>query len=157
MTIARGPRFEIGLGPAHDKLLGLMQANYLYDPSTRAIWRVSSFPVPPPLEQQFKQLLADSGNGLARTRMYLGRSVYVLKLRTTGEETYYVDKRTFEPLMSDVNEGYRIRTVYRTVVYKTLPATKANLALTSLPTAHPRAKTVVHPTQHMRELSTEVS
>ena len=155
VTIAGGPRFEYGLGPAQDKLLGVKQAaNYLFDPSTQTNWRISSFPVPPPLEQRFKQLLAEYRNSLTATRRYLGRSVYVLRLRmSTGEQTYYIDKRTFEPLMIDMKDGYHLRTVYRTVVYHTLPATKANLALTNLPTAHPRAKAVLHPTQHLRELS----
>jgi hypothetical protein len=153
VTIAGGPRFEYGLGPEHDKLLGVHQTNYLFDPSTQTNWRISSFPVPPPLEQTFKQRLAEYGNRLAATRMYIGRSVYVLRLRmSTGEQTYYIDTRTFEPLMIDMNDGYHLRTVYQTVIYQTFPATKSNLALTSLPTAHPRAKTVLHPTQHMRDL-----
>jgi hypothetical protein len=179
VTIARGPRVEVGSGSKHDKLLGLEQANYLYDPSTQTIWRISSLPLKqanylydpaakaiwrmscgpiPSLERLFKQVLAQSGNHLAGTRMYLGRSVYVVKLRTpTGEGTYYIDKRTFVPLMNDLNGGYGLRTVYRTVVYKTLPATKANLALTSPPTAHPRAKIVLHATPHMQDLFSQVS
>jgi hypothetical protein len=154
LTIAGGPRFEMGFGLVHDRVLGRAQAFYLYDPSTQTNWLERDGPVPPPLEQRFKHFLADSGSPHPGTRMYLGRSVYIVRLQTgTNEQTYYIDKRTFEPLMSDVNEGYDLRTVFRTVIYKTLPATKANLALTSLPTAHPRAKTVLFPTQHMRELN----
>jgi hypothetical protein len=154
VTIAGGPRFEVGLGPVHDKVFGLEVANYLYDPSTQTRWRIALFRDPPPSHERFfKQTLAASGNRRAGTRMYLGRRVYVVRLPMgTGEQTYYFDKRTFEPLMIDVNSGYDVRTVFRTVVFKILPATKANLALTSLPAAHPRLKTVLDPTQHMREL-----
>jgi len=60
--------------------------------------------------------LAEYGNRLTATRMYLGRSVYVLRLRMpTGDQTYYIDTRTFEPLMFDMNDGYHLRTVWATL------------------------------------------
>jgi hypothetical protein len=91
------------------------------------------------------------GNRLAGTRSYLGRSVYVLELQgPDAQGTAYVDKRTFEPLVADMTANY-VRTVNRTVVFKTLPATKANFALASLPTAN-HAKTVPYVTPHVREL-----
>ena len=160
VTIAGGPRLEIGSEPAHGKVLGLEQANYLYDASTHTIYRTGYFLAPSPQqtpERIFKHVLAEPGVRLTGTRTYLGRNVYVLKLRTpTAKGTAYVDKRTFEPLLNEVTTEY-LRTVYRTVVYKTLPANKANVALTSLTTAHPRARTVLHASPHIRELYGEAA
>jgi hypothetical protein len=145
VTIARGPRLEIGTGPGHDAVLGTEQVNYLYDASTNTIYRTGFLPVrtgtEPTLEQEFKRVLAEPAVHLAGTRAYQGHDVYVVESRTpTVTGTTYVDELTFEPLLNDVR-GTDIRTVVRTLVHKTLPATAANLARTSLTTAHPGAHT----------------
>ena len=157
VTIAGGPRLEIGAGPAHGKVLGPEQANYLYDASTNTIYRTGYLLVPShPLltrKQMFKRLLAQTGVRLAGSRTYRGRSVYVVDARgPTGEkETVYVDKRTYEPMMSDLS-ATDLHSIIHTLALKILPATRANLALTSLPTAHPRAHTVLHASPHIKSL-----
>jgi hypothetical protein len=160
VKISGGPRLEIGSGPAQGKMLGPEQANYLYDASTHTIYRTGYLLIPSSQltpEQIFKHVLAEPGVRLAGTRTYLGRSVYVLKQRgPSAKATSYVDKRTYEPLMNEVTTKH-LRSIYRTVVYKTMPATTANLALTSLPTAHPGSKTVLHATPHIRQLYGEAA
>jgi hypothetical protein len=160
VTIPGGRRLEIGSGPAHGKVLGREQANYLYDASTHTIYRTGYFLVPSPdltPKQIFRRVLAEPGVRLAGTSTYLGRSVYVLKERNpVVKATAYVDKRTYEPLMNEVTGKY-LRTVYRVLAHKTLPATKANLALASLPTAHQNARTVLHATPRIRELYGEAA
>jgi hypothetical protein len=161
VTIAGGPRVEIGAGPAHGKVLGPEQANYLYDASTNTIFRTGYFLVPsatpPTPEQSFKRLLADPDARLAGTRTYRGGRVYVVKYRDKGiAETLYVDKRSFEPVMSDVR-GTDLHSMVRTLVTKTLPATPANVALASLPTAHPHAMVVLHASPRIRALFGEAA
>jgi hypothetical protein len=58
---------------------------------------------------------------------------------------------TFEPLVDDMTANY-VRTVNRTVVFKALPATKANFALASPADPHLHAKTVPYVTSHVLEL-----
>ena len=82
VTIAGGPRLEVGAGPAYGKVLGPEQANYLYDASTNTIYRtgyvLAPSQTPPTRKQMFKRLLAQPGFRLAGSRTYLGRSVYVV-------------------------------------------------------------------------------
>jgi hypothetical protein len=155
VTIAGGRRLEIGTAPGHDDTLGPERVNYLYDSSTNTIYRTGYAPVPsltqPTLEQTFKRVLSEPGVRLAGTRTYQGRSVYVIETRTPAvTATSYVDQSTYEPLMNDVR-GTDIRTVERTLVHRTLPATNANLTLTSLPTAHAGAPTVQRAPAQIRE------
>jgi hypothetical protein len=161
VTIAGGPRLEIGAAPAHGKVLGSEQANYLYDASTNTIYRTGFFvppQAPPPRGQTFKRLLAEPGVRLAGTRTYRGRSVYVIDLRGSPgiKIRMYVDKRTYEPMMYD-ETGPDLRVISQTVAFKVLRATKANVALTSLPTAHPHAHTVLHASPRIRSLYGEAA
>ena len=161
VTIAGGPRLEIGTGPGHDHTLGSEQVNYLYDASTDTIYRTGWLPVRAGAmrtpEQEFKDVLSESGVHLAGTRTYQGRTVYVVELKTPAETgTTYVDERTFEPLLNDVR-GTDIRTVVRTLAHRTLPATAANLELTSLPAAHPGAHTSQQASPKIRQLYGEAA
>jgi hypothetical protein len=165
VTIAGGPRLEIGAGPAHAKVLGPLQAVYLYDRSTNTIYRTGFFFAPPPSsrpptpKEMFAETLDRPGVHLAGTRTYDGRSVFVLSVRNpkfgiTG--TIYADKLTYRPLMSDFRR-IDLRNIVRTVAYKTLPATPANLALTRLRGVHPNARIVFHASPHIRALYGEAA
>jgi hypothetical protein len=157
VTIAGDGRYEIGSGPGQDKVLGKEEVNYLYNASTGTIYRAGYYPVTGPGTEPspkaiFKDVLDEPGVRLAGTRTYVGRPVYVVKMRRNGfSATTLVDRRTYEPLYS-VGVGTDLRTVYRTLAYKTLPATQANLALTSLTGAHPGARTVLRASPHVKEL-----
>ena len=45
VTIDGGRRFEIGSGAGQDKVLGAQEVNYLYDASTKTIYRTGYYPV----------------------------------------------------------------------------------------------------------------
>ena len=161
VTIAGGPRLDIGTKPGFGKVLGPEQVNYLYDRSTNTIYRTGVMlvpsPKPPTPQQMFKRVLASPGVRLAGTRTYRGRSVYVLKLSNRDVKgTVYVDKRTYEPMMQD-ERGTYLHSIVRTLVYRELRWTEANLALTSLRTAHPQAHVVLHASPHIRSLYGEAA
>jgi hypothetical protein len=156
VTIAGGPRLEIGAAPGYGQVLGPERVGYLYDRASRTIYRtgVTLVPNEKPLtpEQMFNRALAEPGVRRAGTRTYRGRGVYVLAFRNkdvTG--TVYVDKKTYEPMMSDERSA-DLHIVVRTLAFETLPPTKANLALTSLRTAHPQAHVVLHASPHIKAL-----
>jgi hypothetical protein len=156
-----GPRIEISTAPGTDKVLGPVKMNYLYDAATGKIYRAGyelpPLTKPPSPEQQFKRVIARQYVHLAGTTNYRGRKVYVLKLHDElAHGTVYVDERTYEPLMQ-TQTGKYLRIDVRTLAYKTLPATPANVALTSLPTVHPKAPIVLHPTPRIRELYGEAA
>jgi hypothetical protein len=162
VTIAGGPTVEIGSGPGQDPVLGKLEMNYLYDRSTNTIYRAgyyleSGSEKTPSPKSIFKQVLDRPGVHLAGSRMYVGRPVYVVKGRDKFfSATTFVDKRTYEPLFS-VSIGTDLRFVVRTLAYRTLPATRANLALTSLGGVHPAARTVLHASPQIRELYGEAA
>jgi hypothetical protein len=156
-----GPRIEISTAPGIDKVLGPVKMNYLYDTATGKIYRAGyelpPLTKPPSNEQQFKRVVAQPYVHLAGTTTYRGRKVYVLKLKDEENHgTVYVDERTYEPLMQ-TQTGTDMRLDVRTLAYKTLPATPANVALTSLPSLHPKARIVLHPTLRIRELYGEAA
>jgi hypothetical protein len=151
-----GPRTEIAATPGEDKVLGPLRMDYLYDPATGTIYRAGYMLAPtkktPTPEQQFKHALAQPYVHLAGTTTYRGRKVYVLELRDERfHGTMYIDERTYEPMMQTETGPY-LRLVVRTLAYKTLPATTANLALTSLPAMHPKARTVLQAPLRIKEL-----
>ena len=157
VTLAGGRRFEIGSGPGQDKVLGALEVNFLYDASTKTIYRTGYYPVEasgtnPSRKSAFKHVLAAPGIRLTGTRLYRGRPVYVLEAKRPGfRETTFVDKRTYEPMFSE-SAGTDIRTVVRTLAFKTLPATQANLARSSLTAAHPGARTALQASPRIKEL-----
>jgi hypothetical protein len=158
VTLAGGRRFEIGSGPGQDKVLGALEVNFLYDASTKTIYRTGYYPVEASETNRsrgksaFKHVLAEPGVRLTGTRLYRGRPVYVLEAKRPGfRETTFVDKRTYEPMFSEV-VGTDIRTVVRTLAFKSLPATQENLARASLATAHPGVRTVLQASPRIKEL-----
>ena len=157
VTIDGDGRYEIGSGAGQDKVLGEEEVNYLYDASTRTIYRTGYYPVAGPgttasPKAVFKDVLDEPGVRLAGTRTYVGRPVYVVKASRNGfSATTLVDKKTYQPLYS-VGVGTDLRTVYRTLTFKTLPATQANLALTSLAAEHPGSRTVLQASPHVKDL-----
>jgi hypothetical protein len=63
---------------------------------------------------------------------------------TTTIETLYIDTATYRPLLVVSSAGGWDTTV-RVLDYRTLPATPANLRLTSLATTHPGARVRMAP------------
>jgi hypothetical protein len=157
ITISGGQRVEIGIILVRDQVLGPEKVNYLYDASTNTIYR-TGYVLARTLEQPtpgqfFKQVLANPVSHLEGTRTYRGRSVYVVVL-TPGagaRQTFSFDKSTHE-VVRNVVTGTDIRTVVHTLVHRTLPGTNANLALTSLPAAHPHARTVLQAPPRIKQL-----
>jgi hypothetical protein len=147
VTSPGGHRVEVGIVLKHDKVLGLEQVYYLFDAPTDTIYPIGSgliSPPPPPARQTLKQVLATPFARLEGTRTYQGRSAYVVVIRrphdrVVTKQTLYLDKRTHEIVGSDL-VATALRVLDRRIQQRTLPATKANLALTSLPTAHPGAR-----------------
>ena len=161
VTNGGGPRIEIGAAPGNDKVLGALRVNYLYDPTTGTIYRAgyefAPSQKPPSREQAFKHVLGQPYVHLAGTTSYRGRKVYVLELQDEkAHGTVYVDEHTYEPMMQTV-AGTDLRIVARTLAFKILPATPANLGRTSLRTAHPKARIVLHAPPRIRELYGEAA
>jgi hypothetical protein len=153
------PPIEISTAPGNDKVLGPVKMNYLYDAGRiyQAGYELPPLKKPPSPEQQFKHVIAQPYVHLAGTTTYRGRKVYVLQLHDElAHGTVYVDERTYEPLMQ-TQTGKYLRLDVRTLAYKTLPATPANVALTSLPAVHPKARIVLHATPRIRELYGEAA
>jgi hypothetical protein len=158
VTNAGGAPIEIGAAPGTDKALGALQVNYLYDKTTGRIYRTgyttaSTKKLPTP-EQMFKNALARPYFHLAGTTTYRGQKVYIVALRDEDRGvhgTIYVDERTFEPMLQ-TESSVDLRTVVRTLAFKTLPATTANLALTSLSGLHPKARIVLQAPPRIKQL-----
>jgi hypothetical protein len=157
VTLSGGRRIEIGITRVHDKVRGLEQVDYLYDPSTNTIYRTGTDPVPPgesrTPEQVYRQeILGQPGFHLAGTRTYRGRRVYVVKAaRPNARFMDYVDTRTYQ-LLLDVGVSTDLRRVERETAYRALPATKATLALASLWAMHPHARTALHAPPRIEQL-----
>lgn len=161
VTIAGGPRIEIGAAPGDDKVLGPLRVNYLYDATTGTIYRAgytfAPSGKPPTREQAFKHYLAQPYVHLAGTTSYRGRKVYVLELQDENAHgTVYVDEHSYAPMMQ-TETGTDLRIVVRTLAFKTLPATPANLGRTSLSTVHPKARIVLQAPPRIRELYGEAA
>jgi hypothetical protein len=143
-------------------VLGALQVNYLYDPSTRIIYRTGYILDPsvrPPTPKQFfkQEILGLPGTHRAGTRTYKGRPVYVVKSSTRYlRTTTYVDKRTYQVLLG-VALATGLRTVQRGIAHTTLPATKANLALASLSAMHPHVRTVLQAPPRIKQLYGEAT
>jgi hypothetical protein len=113
-------------------------------------------PPPPPSGQILKQVLATPFARVEGMRTYEGRSVYVVithDLQST-KQTLYLDKRTHEIVRSDL-VAIDLRVLDRRIQQKTLPATRANLALTNLPAAHPHARIAREETPRIQRLVRE--
>jgi hypothetical protein len=152
-------RFEFGLVYKHDKVLGVPEREivfYYYDAPTDTIYRIGSTlgtltPLPP-AGQIFKQVLATPFARLEGTRTYEGRGVDVVVIQEPHDpvvtrQTLYLDKRTHEIVRSDIvfTDNRPLgspKSVLDRAQQRTLPSTKANLALTSLQAAHPGARIV---------------
>jgi hypothetical protein len=126
---------------------------YYYDAPTNAIYRIGSTfgPIPlPPRGQVLRNVLATPFARLEDTRIYAGRSVDVVLIQAphdpvVNKQTLYLDKTTHEIVRSDIvfTDNRPLGSPKRVLdraQQRTLPATTANLALTSLQTAHPGAR-----------------
>jgi hypothetical protein len=157
-----GRRFEISATPRTDKVLGHERVNYFYDKGTGTIYEAGyelATPKPPSFEQQFKHVLAYKYTHLAGMTTYRGRRVYVLRLEDDDagiHGTTYVDAGSYRPLLQ-TETGPAGTNVGRTLAFKTLPATAANLALTSLTDQHPKAKVVHHGSPRISQLYGEAA
>jgi hypothetical protein len=159
VTIPGGRRVEIGIVLEHDKALGLEQAYYLYDAPTDTIYPIGSSPFSPPLPpagQILERVLATPFARLEGTRTFERRSVYVVVIQRPHDlivtkQTLYLDKRTREIVRSDL-VATDLRVLDRSQE-RTLPATKANLALTSLPAAHPGVRIAREEPPRIQELA----
>jgi hypothetical protein len=150
-------RFEFGLVYKHEKAFGVPEREivfYFYDAPTDTIYRIGSTlgtltPLPP-AGKILKQVLATPFARLEGTRTYEGRSVDVVVIQqphdpVVTKQTLYLDKRTHEIVRSDIvfTENRPLgspKSVLDRAQQRTLPATEANLALTSLRAAHPGAR-----------------
>lgn len=139
------PALEIGASVSDDPAFGTLQAVYLYQGSNNTIHRTGAYSVPPQPqpqpsmspEQAYRRLIAQPGVHPKSSRLN-GRPVYVIRnagLRTT----FYVDQHTYWPIMTVYRSPY-LTVIKRTLARKTLPATQANLKLTTLAKAHPGAR-----------------
>jgi hypothetical protein len=146
-TIPGGRRFEFGFVLAHDKVRGPELVFYFYDAHTDTIYRIGStlapLPALPSPGQILTQVLATPFARLEGTRTYRGRRVDVVVIQRPHDpvvtrQTLFLDKRTHEITRSDL-AATDLRVLDR-AQQRTLSATKANLALTSLPAAHPGAR-----------------
>jgi hypothetical protein len=149
-------QYEFGLVYKHDKVYGIPEREivyYFYDAPTNTIYPIgSTLPNVEPLPQPgeiLKQVLATPFARLEGTRTYQGRAVDVVVIQDphsfAAKQTVYLDKRTHEIVRSDVvfTNNSPLITPLRVLdraQQSTLPATKKNLALTSLQTAHPGAR-----------------
>jgi hypothetical protein len=162
VTVSGGRRLELGSIRIRDKALGRERLDYLYDPSTKIIYRTGYVLIPagsPRTPEQFfkQEILGLPGAHLAGTRTYKGRRISVVKSSTPYlRTTTYVDKHTYQVLLG-VGLSTDLRTVQRGIAYKTLPATKNNLALASLWAMHPHAHTVLQAPPPIKELYREAT
>jgi hypothetical protein len=147
LTIPGRAPFEVGAGPDRTPMFGPEQLVYLYDAKADTIYRTGAYLSParaPGLRTRFQRLLAHPGEVQVGTRRFEGHRVYVARSYGTTafgwtSDTEYVDTATYQPLLS-VTTGPGLRSTVRVLVYRTLPATTANLRLTSLPRSHPSAR-----------------
>jgi hypothetical protein len=150
LEIPGRPLFEVGAATGRDPTLPRLRREqfvYLYDAQTDTIYRTGAYMLTPPqtLRSLFRQFLAQPGVALVGTRRFDSHEVYVA--RSFGNtsfgktsETMYVDTTTYQPLLS-VSTSPDFRSTTRILFSRTLPATAANLKLTSLAQSHPRART----------------
>jgi hypothetical protein len=142
VTVAPGGRVrEAGYSP---------DGVFVYDRRRREVRRIRSEPTNPlqlRLEDPVQEIRDELGRGGARVtgRVRIGgKDAYRIRL---SETTYLADAQTFRPLQVvgtiPTRDG-RAGTVYiaRFLVYRLLPASPQNRALTSVVRAHPHARTV---------------
>jgi len=144
------PSLEIGAGASRDPSLGTLQAVYLYQASNNTIYRTGATLAPPPPprsqtpispEQIYRRLIASPGARLSGTSTVNGRPVNVIRTHLPDGATLdlYIDQSTYRTIKF-VLRGDSLMIIRRTLAWKTLPATKANLKLTNLTKAHPGAR-----------------
>jgi len=154
LSVTGGPTVEIGAGRGHDETLGTVQDVYLFDPTANAIYRTGYYDVSTrpqwalrlSTRRFFRLLIAQNRVRVIGTQRLGGRSVYVVRSRRGTLRTDYIDTQSYLPVKSVIQDG-DATVVMRTLVRKTLPATKANLARTRLSTAHPGARVEPAPTR----------
>jgi hypothetical protein len=159
LKLAGEPAVEIGAEPGHDKILGAEQIIYLYAASSNTIYRTGAYlpglsiapqPLPPlPLTRSFRHVLAHRGARLEGTRTLDGHNVYVVRSVSpqpggADTQTIYYDTHTYLPILT-VTTQPTLRITIRVLAWTTLPATKSNVKLTSLTTAHPNARVLPAP------------
>ena len=142
------PSLEIGAAASHDPTLGTLQAVYLYQASNDTIYRTGADLPPPPQpqsqpsmspEQSYRRLIAQPAVHSESSRLD-GQPVYVIRvpgLPDQGTTIFYIDQHTYRPIMT-VYHGTDLTLIKHTLVRKTLPATKANLKLTTPDQGTPR-------------------
>jgi hypothetical protein len=148
LTIPGAPTLEVGAAPGHDPNLGNETLVYLYDAKAKTIYATGanlepSAP-PPSLQSAFRHFLGEPGARIAGTRLFEDHKVYVVSSDTgvpgdPASETVYFDTTSYQPLLLVLSTLALVTTV-RVVDYQTLPATPANLRLTSLARVHPGAR-----------------
>jgi hypothetical protein len=147
LTVAGGPSVEIGAGPGYEQTLGLPeQVVYLYSASKDTIYETGAYDVPlqpdPALalspRRFVERLLAEHRVRLVDKTVLEGRPVLVIESSRGWPRTDYLDARSYLPVKSILVDG-TATIIQRTLVRKTLPATKANLDRTRLATSHPGA------------------
>jgi hypothetical protein len=146
------PSLEIGAAASHDPTLGRLHAAYLYQASTNPLYQTGAELVPPPPpqpqasnpEQAYRRLIAQPGVRLSGTSTVNGHPVYVIRLPARGDidirgAVLYIDQRTYLPIMT-VFHSTDYTVIKRMLDRKILPATEANLKLTTLTNAHSGAR-----------------
>lgn len=154
-TVLGRPALEYGGRYVQDQRTGPELADYLYDRHTGALYLTSTTSVPArqpwrqPTAQMLRRQLASTPFRPAGTRVYAGRTVLAFTAGRSSprvpHSVLYVDPHTYVPVFYAVNIGAPktwTRIVARAIVWRVLPANKANLKLANLTTAHPGTRIV---------------
>jgi hypothetical protein len=166
LTIPGASPLEVGQEPGRDPKIGPEERVYLYDGKANTIYETGAFIAPPPARppsprSTFRHLLTQPDVRTAGTRRFEGHTVYVIHVRapstatvnasnqivartTTTIATMYIDTASYRPLLV-VSSAFGWQTTVRVLDYRTLPATLANLRLTSLATTYPGARVRMAP------------
>ncbi len=154
-----GSSLSYGRDPIPNPPLGRELAVDEYDAGSHTIYRVGGYlppspPSPTTMAGAYRHLFADPRMYFAGTRIYAGHRVDVVT--GTFQEpsggpglprpprltwVFYIDAKSYVPVLFMQTQG-SARTVLRAVVWKTLPATAANLKLASLARTHAGAPVV---------------
>jgi hypothetical protein len=184
LTSPGRPTLEVGQGTARDPKFGAVNDVYLYDAKANTIYLTGAFPAGPPpppltrsaflhrLAQIYHQLIVHPSVRVTGTRLFEGHKVYVVRVYAPSSATFdasgqlvtraskpiatmYYDKATYRQLLLESSgPGNAITT--RVLAWRTLPATSANLRLTSLARAHPGVRVHTAP-QSIKKLYDEAA